>query len=187
MSKRRRAFYHVAREDARKEDRAFKRLLRDPKAPVRLAAALGKKAVRLREITFRDLERLAEMRERRERGQCYRLLSKIYAILGDPDWRVRLVRLYDDAALGHRLGVGTNKVGTVDVEERIIYVDFRDELLATVVHECLHVILDGRFEGRRAHEREEEEVQRLEKLIMRRMSRCQARRLLRLIVERVEK
>lgn len=111
-----------------------------------------------------------------ERRRHYRLMRRIYALLDSGEWRVRYRRIAGEPRTCARLGVGLGTVGTVDDEEYIIYVDFRDEVLATLVHECLHVLLEGRYTHRQ-HDEEEAEVRRLEALVMRHMTATQARRL----------
>lgn len=162
------------------------RLARDPEERKRVAAALGKKSSRISDITPDDLLRLAAAAEARALRRHYRLMHLVYGILRSEKWQVRYVRLYGNLSASRKLGLDVNDaIGTVDVDKKIIYVDFRYEVIATVVHECLHVLLDERFSGKRAHEEEEAKVQRLERLIMKRVSRVQATRLHRLINERL--
>lgn len=120
----------------------------------------------------------------KERHIHYRLLRKAYALLRSDDWSIRLVRLRGNRKLCGTLGVPATSVGTVDDEKQVITVDLRDELLGTVLHECLHVIIGDRYPNRGAAE--EREVQRLEKMMMRHLSHAQATRLFRLVALRLE-
>lgn len=115
-------------------------------------------------------------RKARERRLHYRLMHRIYRLCASNEWRLRYGRIQGDRKLcrGHGLS-STNIVGFVDEEHRTIWVDHRNDAIATFVHECLHVLIGDRFTGR--DEAEELEVQRLEKLMMRHMSACQAKRL----------
>lgn len=121
----------------------------------------------------------------RERRLHYRLLARAYALLRSEDWRVRLVRMHGDRKLCGALGVPVTSIGTVDDETQVITVDMRNDVLSTVLHECLHVIVGDRF-GPGRDKAEEREVLRLEKLMMRHLSHVQATRLFRLVAERLE-
>jgi hypothetical protein len=121
----------------------------------------------------------------RERRLHYRLLGRAYDILRSDDWRVRLVRMHGNKKLCGALGVPPTSIGTVDDETQLITVDMRNDILSTVLHECLHVLVGDRFRPGR-HKAEEREVLRLEKLMMRHLSHVQATRLFRLVAERLE-
>ncbi len=114
-------------------------------------------------------------RKKRERRLQHRLMHRIYRLCAEGEWRLRYARLQGNAKLCRGHGLDAGIVGFVDVEPQIIWVDHREDVLATFVHECLHVLAGDRFAGR--HKAEEREVRRLERLIMRHMSACQARRL----------
>lgn len=114
-----------------------------------------------------------------ERRQVYRLMHRIYALLGSGEWRVVYVKILDNPKACKKLGLSTNTVGTVDTNDGIIFVDYRFDVLATVVHECIHVIIEDRFPG--DEKADEKETQRLEALMMTHMSRSQAMRLHHLI------
>lgn len=121
----------------------------------------------------------------RERRLHYRLLGRAYDILRTDDWHVRLVRMHGNRKLCGALGVPATSIGTVDDETQVITVDLRDDILSTLLHECLHVIVGDRF-GPGRDKAEEREVLRLEKLMMRHLSHVQATRLFRLVAERLE-
>ncbi len=114
-------------------------------------------------------------RKTRERRLHYRLMHRIYRLCASGEWRLRYGRIQGNAKLCRGHGLGPNIVGFVDAEPQIIWVDLRNDVIATFVHECLHVLVGDRFAGR--HAAEEREVQRLERLMMRHMSASQARRL----------
>lgn len=114
-----------------------------------------------------------------DRRRTYKIMSRIYALLSTMEWRIIYVKMLGNPKLCARLNLDPNTVGTVDPAEQLIFVDFRQDVLATVVHECIHVFLEDRFPG--DHDAEEKETQRLEKMVMANMSRCQAMRLHHLI------
>ena len=116
------------------------------------------------------------------RRLTYRLMHRIYGILNSGEWRIVYVKMWDNPPVCRKLGLESNKVGTVDFVEGIIFVDYRQDVLATVVHECIHIILEDRY-GPGQEDENEEETQRLEKVVMGNMSRCQAMRLHRLVTE----
>jgi hypothetical protein len=103
-------------------------------------------------------------------------MHRIYGILNSGEWRIVYVRMWDNPAVCRKLGLESNKVGTVDFAEGVIFVDYRQDVLATVVHECIHIILEDRY-APGEEDANEGETQRLEKLVMDNMSRCQAMRL----------
>ncbi len=120
----------------------------------------------------------------RARRSHYRLMHRIYALISSDDFRIRMAKMRGNRALCRRLGLPSDQfVGMVDYEDDVIYVDFREDLVATVVHECLHVLIGERFSPGRA-KAEEREVRRLERLVMRHMTPLQASRLLRLAAPR---
>lgn len=113
-------------------------------------------------------------RKARERRLHYRLMHRIYRLCAEGTWRLRYGRLQGNKKLCRSYGF-PNIVGFVDEGPQIIWVDHRNDVISTFVHECLHVLIGDRFVGRRKSE--EREVQRLERLMMRHMSASQARRL----------
>jgi hypothetical protein len=103
-----------------------------------------------------------------ERRLVYRLLSRIYALLNSNEWTIRYARLSDDHRLWDKFGITANTVGYCDAAEQVLYIDLRQDVLATIVHECLHAIFP---------DKEEQEIIDLEDLVMRHMSPVQAKRL----------
>ena len=114
-------------------------------------------------------------RKARERRLHYRLMHRIYVLCGSSEWRLRYGRIEGNKKLCGNHGLGPNIVGFVDEETQTIWVDHRNDVIATFVHECLHVLIGDKYVKR--EKAEEREVQRLEKLIVRHMSACQAHRL----------
>lgn len=121
-------------------------------------------------------------RAAKERLTHYRLMRRIYTLCRSGEWTVRYAAIKDNRKVYRELGVGPNTVGSVSDVTKVITIDFREDIIATFVHECLHVILDDRFQSGE-EDAEELEVQRLEKLMMRRMTALQATRLHRMINE----
>lgn len=114
-------------------------------------------------------------RKAHERRTHYRLMHRIYALCAQGEWRLRYARIRKNGKLCRGHGLSTNTVGFVDMEPQIIWVDHREDMLMTFVHECLHVLMGDRFTNR--PKAEEREVQRLERLIKRNISARQALRL----------
>lgn len=105
---------------------------------------------------------------RRDRRRAYRLLSRIYALLNSNEWIIRFARLHENRRLREKFGFNADTVGLCDDDSQTLYVDHREDILATIVHECLHAIFP---------DKEEPAIKSLEGLIMNNMSPTQARRL----------
>ncbi len=114
----------------------------------------------------------------RDRRRAYRLLSRIYALLNSNEWTIRFARLGENHRLRDKFGHGANTVGLCDDDEQVLYVDHRRDILATIVHECLHALLPNKKEN---------EVRDLEELIMNGMSPTQAKRLYLIAAQALEK
>lgn len=120
---------------------------------------------------------MANRRDRKahERRLHYRLMHRMYKLCAQGEWRLRYARILRNGKLCRGHGLGANTVGFVDVENQVIWVDHREDLLMTFVHECLHILMGDRYLNR--PKTEEREVQRLEKLMKRNISARQAKRL----------
>jgi hypothetical protein len=122
-------------------------------------------------------------RELRERRLHYRFMRRIYRLCRSGQWGLRYVKMTGNRSVASQVGKDLadgnflwDAVGCVDIARQIIYIDYRCDVLATFVHECLHVLIGSRYVPMN-HDEEERHVQRLEKLIMSRMSPLQAKRL----------
>jgi hypothetical protein len=100
----------------------------------------------------------------------------------DPSWEIRLARLRGDKRLCEDLGFDEGIVGCVDKSEKQIVLDHRTDLLLTLIHEILHVLLDPWKLGRRP---EELKVLKLERLIRRHIDPIEAERILHLAVRHI--
>lgn len=104
----------------------------------------------------------------RQRKKVRRLLRKIYAFLDRYEWSIIYVRMQHNEKFCTEKGIDNNIVGLTDYDEQCLYIDYRHDILATLVHECLHAIFPKMIES---------EVRRLEVLIVETMSPRQARAL----------
>ena len=111
-----------------------------------------------------------------DRRKVRYLMSRIYGVFIREGWRIRYARIQGNKALCKKHGVRLSTIGFVDDEDDhlLLYIDFRHDTLATIVHECLHVIYP---------DLEEKEILKLEKFMMDNMSRIQATRLHRVTAE----
>jgi len=103
-----------------------------------------------------------------DRRVLRRYVSRIYRLLNAGEWTVRYATINDNADLCDRHGIARNTVGFVDEETMTIYVDHRFDVIATLVHECIHVFHP---------DWDEERVKGLERSIIAGISATQARRL----------
>jgi len=110
-----------------------------------------------------------------DRRRARRLIAGVYGLLNSGEWQLRYAWIGEDHRLRDRLpGITANTVGYCDPAEQVLYVDYHHDVLATIVHECLHALYP---------DKNETEVRELECLVMRCMSPCQARRLHRIAAE----
>lgn len=107
---------------------------------------------------------------RRTLRRLYRIVSEIYRMFNHGGWRVRYARITGNRALCQEHGVSLTCVGFCDPDNRLLWVDYRKDILATIVHECLHVIYPDMPECR---------ICDLEKMIMDNISPVQAKRIIR--------
>ncbi len=118
--------------------------------------------------------------DRRERNRrlCNRLLRKIFAFLESGDYRINYAKLFMNKNACRVLSPEINEIraiGWTVFQAKMILIDYRYDVLATLVHECLHATLHESFGSDK--KREEKEVTRLERLIMRHMTARDAVRL----------
>jgi len=76
----------------------------------------------------------------RDRRRLYHIVSRIYWMFNYDGWRVRYERIYHNRGLCKREKVPLDRVGIFDLDAKLIRVDYRYDILDTIVHECLHVI-----------------------------------------------
>lgn len=107
---------------------------------------------------------------RRTLRHLYRIISRIYRLFNHEGWRVRYDRITGNRELCEANGVSLGCVGFNDPENKLIWVDYRKDTLATIVHECLHAIYPDLSESG---------ILRLEKMVMDNISPLQAKRLIR--------
>lgn len=106
----------------------------------------------------------------RRRRQLYRIQSRIYDLFNKERWKIRYARINQeyDVCVKHEIKSVTS--GFVDNHERIIWIDYREDVVPAIVHECLHIIYPDLPEYK---------IRRLESFMMRNMSRIQIVRLMR--------
>lgn len=107
---------------------------------------------------------------RRTLRRLYRIVSRIYRMFNHEGWRVRYARIRNDREFCERHEVSADVVGVCDYGRKILWVDYREDILSTIVHESLHAIYP---------ELREYEIVRLEKMVMSNLSPLQAKRLIR--------
>lgn len=115
--------------------------------------------------------------ERAPRSFQHLLLHRIYRILRTPEFVLRFDRMVGNPDTYERHGVDSNSAGTVDDAHEdvgIITVDHRYDIIASVVHECLHVIYEDATEL---------QIQALERFVVRNMHPLQAERVLYLMAD----
>lgn len=121
-------------------------------------------------------------RSRREKLLHYRLMRRIYAALRSGEWQIRYAKISGNLRLCRKLGFPINTYGAIMYSRKrvrkLLYVDFRYNVLSIVVHEMLHMLIgyDSRPDDETV-QREERRVLHHERLIMRHMTSIQAKRL----------
>ena len=93
-----------------------------------------------------------------KRKQHNRLISKIYKILKSGNWIIKFKK-------------SKHNFGQVDEKNHIIWVDPNVDILADIVHECIHII-------DRNDKKKEGEISRIEISLMKNLAPIQAKRLL---------
>jgi hypothetical protein len=129
---------------------------------------------------------MARLSKAEERRRVYYLVSRIYRLLRQNEWHVRLLRIPEDLTeeqrhdLGQKRGLCRGRTGQQVIHGFLedgtgeICLDYRLDLLPTLVHECLHLLYE---------DLPEKAVYRLERLVMRHLSSRQAVNLIHLLVE----
>jgi hypothetical protein len=102
------------------------------------------------------------------RREAYALYERIFDILCGGEYEIILIKMLKEPAICERYDVSPALVGMIDPAEKTIYVDFRQDVVATIVHECLHALFP---------EKEEKQVHDLEELVMDYLTSKQATRL----------
>lgn len=112
----------------------------------------------------------SEAKRLREKRLADHLFRRIFSFLQEPElWKFRLVKLRGNIKPLRRLGHGINTVGCVEHDNEVIWIDYRDDVLPTLVHECLHALYPDASERR---------IIRLENLCMRQSGPLRGKRLL---------
>jgi hypothetical protein len=106
----------------------------------------------------------------RERRKLYRIFHRIYALFNEGGWKVKYHAISGNHKLCDEQEVSRTATGFIDEDIKIIWVDYREEILAILIHECLHIIYPDASENK---------IMRPERHVMRHMSRIQAVRLIR--------
>ncbi len=84
---------------------------------------------------------------REQRQQIEDTLRKIHALFKKENWLACLDRTDDQEAQRSMLhAIGSNPYGRLDVVANVIYVDFRLDVLAMFIHQCIHAIHPKMFE-----------------------------------------
>lgn len=111
-----------------------------------------------------------ERKKRNERRHFLRLMQKIYGVLESGKWKIIYAKF-------------ENYRGYVLYEERLIILDPREDILLTLIHECLHVLFYEEKLKLKRRKNEEKEVGRLEKFCSKYLDQPQAFRLTELILK----
>jgi hypothetical protein len=102
-------------------------------------------------------------------------LRRIHALFTNDDWNVRYMRIENEPSVTNAHGLPSSCVGFVDDHGgHMLCIDFRHDVLATVVHEAMHVLYP---------QLSEKTIIRLEEFVMHHMSPVQARRLHHLVAD----
>ncbi|MFA6603989.1 MAG: hypothetical protein WCT10_04095 [Patescibacteria group bacterium] len=103
-----------------------------------------------------------------ERRQVYRLMHQIYTLLNSGEWSVCYARIGENYRMQEMFGLNPDSVGFCEPIDQIMYIDPCCDVLATLIHECLHAIFPDKTE---------DDIIKLEEMIMRHLTPTQARRL----------
>jgi len=103
---------------------------------------------------------------RRERRRLYRIVREIYGLFNYGEWHVKYARIRYNYRLCEKEEIPLDRVGFYDLDTKLFWVDYRYDILDTLVHECLHVLYPDLAEY---------EICSLTKWVMNNMSRAQAK------------
>ncbi|OGL74205.1 hypothetical protein A3C96_00335 [Candidatus Uhrbacteria bacterium RIFCSPHIGHO2_02_FULL_60_10] len=95
---------------------------------------------------------------RDQANECLRFLSR-------RTWRVVYIDMFNRPKSCRPYDLSPGAVGTCDYEEKTLFIDYRHDVMSTLIHELIHA---------RYPNKTEKEVGRLEKLIMRYLTPGQA-------------
>ncbi|MFH1047458.1 MAG: hypothetical protein V1738_04100 [Patescibacteria group bacterium] len=113
-----------------------------------------------------------------DRRKLDRLMRKIYALFrSDDQWTVELHIINGDEEYTNKANVSFNTIGITDYEHCRIILDYRDDLLSTFIHECLHAIYQDHSES---------DILDLEEFMINRISPLRAKRLLVLLLDHLD-
>ena len=103
-----------------------------------------------------------------ERRFARKLANELCKILDSGKWQVMYLDMTGNPDVCQEYDLSEDAVGQIDDELGVIFIDFRFDVISTLVHELLH----ARFWGR-----PERTILSLEKLVMKYLTAAQARRL----------
>lgn len=104
----------------------------------------------------------------REQRRVQRVLARIHALIKAGEWEIRFTLIEGNAGFCAEHEISLACVGLCDYGAQRLYVDYRQDVLATIVHECLHAVYDDLVEDM---------ICELEKLVMKYLTAKQAREL----------
>jgi len=108
-----------------------------------------------------------------ERRHAHRLIWECVRLLESRKWRIVYIDMEGRPWVCDEFGLDADAVGTVIYEEMTVYIDFRHDVIATVLHELLHVIYP---------KKPERDIRRLEGMLIHHLTPEQAVRIHRLMV-----
>ena len=110
--------------------------------------------------------------KKRRRRRVHRLTRKVIAFMreNEEEYTIQLHLLRGNYKLQRRFGMHThNIVGCVLWDELLIIADPRYDVIATIIHECLHVLYP---------DAKEKSIKKMERLCVRHLTRRQAETIL---------
>lgn len=106
--------------------------------------------------------------QRFERRHARKLANRCLTLLESGKWRVMYIDMSGRPEVCRPYALDPLAVGTCDYAKRTLYIDFRRDVISTLVHELLHA---------RFPDWSESEVGRREKTVMNHLTPRQARKL----------